>query len=111
MKSRATSLAALDTTRGPLGLPVGDVALLAAAHLGGRALNGQRILSSESAAEMQRIITPGKKFDLGLGWFRRHRDSKGPHLHRAPRRCSPRSYTSTGQILSVTGGQFGGMYA
>ena len=25
---------------------------------------------------MQRIVTEGRKFDLGLGWFRRHRDSE-----------------------------------
>ena len=55
--------------------PVGDAALLAAAHLGGGQLNKKRILSTESAAEMQRIVTPGKKFDLGLGWFRLHKDS------------------------------------
>ncbi len=45
-------------------------------HLGGGVFNGRRILSSESATEMQRIVTEGKKFDLGLGWFRRHRDSE-----------------------------------
>ena len=61
--------------------PVGDAALLAAAHLGGGALNGNRILSAESAAEMQRIETPGKKFDLGLGWFRRHSDSRRGRTH------------------------------
>lgn len=56
--------------------PVSDAALLAAAHLGGGAVGGRRILSEESTAEMQRIATPGKKFDLGLGWFRPHRDSE-----------------------------------
>lgn len=61
--------------------PVGDAALLAAAHLGGGTVAGRRILSAESAAEMQRIATPGKKFDLGLGWFRRHRDSKRGLTH------------------------------
>jgi CubicO group peptidase (beta-lactamase class C family) len=55
--------------------PAGDAALLAAAHLGGGEVNGRRILTPESAAEMQRISIAGKKFDLGLGWFRRHRDS------------------------------------
>jgi len=61
--------------------PVGDAALLAAAHLGGGELGGHRILSSESAAEMQRISTEGKKFDLGLGWFRTHRDSRRGRSH------------------------------
>ena len=56
--------------------PVGDAALLAAAHLGGGALGERRILSAESAAEMQRIATPGKRYDLGLGWLRPHRDSE-----------------------------------
>jgi CubicO group peptidase (beta-lactamase class C family) len=54
---------------------VGDAALLAAAHLCEGAVNGQRIVSAAGAREMQRIATPGKKFDLGLGWFRPHRDS------------------------------------
>jgi CubicO group peptidase (beta-lactamase class C family) len=61
--------------------PVRDAALLAAAHLGGGAANGKRILSPQSAAEMQRIVTPGKKFDLGLGWFRRHRDTRHGRTH------------------------------
>ncbi len=61
--------------------PVGDAALLAAAHLNGGSVGPRRILSAESAAEMQRIATPGKKFDLGLGWFRRHRDSERGLTH------------------------------
>jgi len=36
--------------------PATDAALLAAAHLGGGELNGRRILSSASTAEMQRIV-------------------------------------------------------
>ncbi len=56
--------------------PVGDAALVAAAHLGGGVVGGQRILSSESTAQMQQIVTEGKRFDLGLGWFRPHRDSE-----------------------------------
>ena len=56
--------------------PVGDAALLAAAHLGRGALGERRILSAESATEMQRIVTPGKRYDLGLGWLRPHRDSE-----------------------------------
>ncbi len=61
--------------------PASDAARLAAAHLGGGTVDGRRILSEESAAEMQRIATPGKKFDLGLGWFRSHRDSKRGATH------------------------------
>ena len=56
--------------------PVGDAALLAAAHLGGGALGDRRILSAESAAEMQRIVTAGKRYDLGLGWTRPHSDTE-----------------------------------
>lgn len=61
--------------------PVGDAALLAAAHAGGGQVRGTRILSPDAVAEMQRIATPGKKFDLGLGWFRRHRDSERGMTH------------------------------
>ncbi len=61
--------------------PVRDAALLAAAHLGGGAVKGGRILSPESTAVMQRIAVRGKKFDLGLGWFRRHRDSEHGLTH------------------------------
>ncbi len=56
--------------------PAGDAARLAAAHLAGGSLDGVRILAPESAAAMQRIETPGRTLDLGLGWFRRHRDGK-----------------------------------
>jgi CubicO group peptidase (beta-lactamase class C family) len=61
--------------------PVGDAALLAAAHLGGGAVHGNRILGAESVAEMQRIVTRGRRFDLGLGWFRAHRDSERGRTH------------------------------
>lgn len=61
--------------------PVGDAALLAGVHLGGGALGGRRILSPESTAQMQRVSTEGKKFDLGLGWFRTRRDSKRGRTH------------------------------
>ena len=61
--------------------PAGDAALLAAAHLGGGSVGGATILSPESTAAMQRIATPGRKFDLGLGWFRRHRDSERGSEH------------------------------
>jgi CubicO group peptidase (beta-lactamase class C family) len=61
--------------------PVGDAALLAAAHLGEGAVGDRRILSAESAAEMQTIAIAGRRFDLGLGWFRRHRDSRAGRTH------------------------------
>ncbi|MGE5408437.1 MAG: serine hydrolase domain-containing protein [Syntrophothermus sp.] len=55
--------------------PLRDAALLASAHLGGGAGGETRLLSTASAAAMQRIATPGRRYDLGLGWFRPHRDS------------------------------------
>jgi CubicO group peptidase (beta-lactamase class C family) len=53
--------------------PVGDAALLAAAHLGG-SVSGSRILSPESAAEMRRLHARGRKFDFGLAWRRSRRE-------------------------------------
>jgi CubicO group peptidase (beta-lactamase class C family) len=62
--------------------PVEDAALLAATHLGGGvAPNGTRILTTETAEAMRRIDHAGKRFDLGLGWFRRHRDSRQGRRH------------------------------
>jgi CubicO group peptidase (beta-lactamase class C family) len=39
-------------------------------HLRDGELDGARILAPESAAAMRRITIHGKRFDLGLGWFR-----------------------------------------
>lgn len=55
--------------------PVGDAAALLAAHLGDTPA-GRRILAPDTLADMQRITTPGKRFDLGLGWFRPHAASR-----------------------------------
>lgn len=41
-------------------------------HLNGGELNGTRLLSAESAAEMRRVTPRGGKRDFGLGWFRPH---------------------------------------
>ena len=32
-------------------------------------LDGTRVISADGAAEMRRIDLPGRRFDLGLGWF------------------------------------------
>lgn len=48
-----------------------DAAKLAAFHLGnGTTSNGQTILRPDTIQAMQTITTPGRPFDLGLGWFR-----------------------------------------
>jgi CubicO group peptidase (beta-lactamase class C family) len=41
-------------------------------HLNGGEMNGTRLLSAESAAEMRRVTPRGGKRDFGLGWFRSH---------------------------------------
>ena len=41
-------------------------------HLKGGEMNGTRLLSAESAAEMRRVTPRGGKRDFGLGWFRSH---------------------------------------
>ena len=33
-------------------------------------LGGNRILSAEATAAMRQITVPGRRYDLGLGWFR-----------------------------------------
>jgi CubicO group peptidase (beta-lactamase class C family) len=42
-------------------------------HLNGEEMDGTRLLSAESVAEMQRITPRGGKRDFGLGWFRSHK--------------------------------------
>ena len=48
-----------------------DAARLAALHLGDGTIDGCRLISRDAAQSMRRITTPGRPFDLGLGWFRR----------------------------------------
>jgi len=55
--------------------PVGDAARLLALHCNDGMVNGTRLLSAESIGAMARITTTGRAYDLGLGWFRPHRDS------------------------------------
>jgi CubicO group peptidase (beta-lactamase class C family) len=47
-----------------------DAARLAMLHLADGALDGQRVIAVDTARRMRHINTPGKPFDLGLGWFR-----------------------------------------
>ena len=51
-----------------------DASRFMSAHLGGGRLDGVRMLSAESVAEMQTIGAHGRKLDVGLGWFRRRSD-------------------------------------
>jgi CubicO group peptidase (beta-lactamase class C family) len=50
--------------------PVHDAARFLQMHLRDGELDGTRILPAESAAAMRHITMPGKRYDLGLGWFR-----------------------------------------
>ena len=50
--------------------PVADAARFVRMHLREGELDGVRILTQASAREMREIRWQGKRFDLGLGWFR-----------------------------------------
>jgi CubicO group peptidase (beta-lactamase class C family) len=62
--------------------PVRDAARFLRMHLRDGELDGTRILPAESAAAMRQITVTGKRFDLGLGWFRlvRQRDADPPFV-------------------------------
>jgi CubicO group peptidase (beta-lactamase class C family) len=49
---------------------VTDAARLVRLHLADGAIDGRRVLRPETARMMRDIRTPGRPFDLGLGWFR-----------------------------------------
>jgi CubicO group peptidase (beta-lactamase class C family) len=53
---------------------VTDAARLLRLHLADGIIDGRRILEPQTARSMREIATPGKPFDLGLGWFRRPAD-------------------------------------
>jgi CubicO group peptidase (beta-lactamase class C family) len=50
--------------------PVRDAARFLRMHLRDGELDGTRVLPAESVAAMRHITMRGKRFDLGLGWFR-----------------------------------------
>jgi CubicO group peptidase (beta-lactamase class C family) len=54
--------------------PVTDAARLLRLHLADGVVDGVRVLRPETARLMRDIRTPGRPFDLGLGWFRRPAD-------------------------------------
>ena len=47
-----------------------DAARFLQMHLRDGELDGTRILGVDSAVAMRQITTMGRRFDLGLGWFR-----------------------------------------
>ncbi|SNR89148.1 CubicO group peptidase, beta-lactamase class C family [Geodermatophilus saharensis] len=51
-----------------------DAARLLRLHLAEGTIDGTRVLTAGSARAMRTIATPGRPFDLGLGWFRRPAD-------------------------------------
>ena len=59
-----------------------DAGRFATAHLNDGALDGTRILRADTTRRMRHIDTPGKKIDVGQGWFRKaeHRTSTPPHV-------------------------------
>jgi CubicO group peptidase (beta-lactamase class C family) len=60
---------------------VTDAARLLRLHLADGEIEGRRILTAASAREMRDIRTPGRPFDLGLGWFRPAADrDASPHF-------------------------------
>jgi CubicO group peptidase (beta-lactamase class C family) len=50
--------------------PADELARFLQLHLRDGELDGTRILSQQSAAAMRQITMPGRRYDLGLGWFR-----------------------------------------
>jgi CubicO group peptidase (beta-lactamase class C family) len=54
--------------------PVTEAAQMIALHCNGGTVNGTRVLTRQSIDAMTAVTTPGKPYDLGLGWFRPHDD-------------------------------------
>lgn len=61
--------------------PVEDAARLIALHANHGAVGGTRLLDPVSVTEMSSITTPGRPYDLGLGWFRPHDAAGGKVEH------------------------------
>jgi CubicO group peptidase (beta-lactamase class C family) len=61
--------------------PVQDAVRFLQMHLRDGELDGTRILAADSAVAMRQIGTLGRRFDLGLGWFRQR--SNGPAARRS----------------------------
>jgi CubicO group peptidase (beta-lactamase class C family) len=54
--------------------PVTDAARLVRLHLADGVIEGNRVLRPDTARLMRDVRTPGRPFDLGLGWFRPAKD-------------------------------------
>ena len=61
---------------------VADAATFVQLHLRDGELGGTRLLSEAATREMREIKVPGKRYDLGLGWFRpaAQRDAEPPFV-------------------------------
>lgn len=57
-----------------------DAARLVRLHLGDGCLDGQRVLTAETARGMRRIVASGTRFEHALGWFRRPTGEDRAHL-------------------------------
>jgi CubicO group peptidase (beta-lactamase class C family) len=51
-----------------------DAARFLRLHLCDGAVDGRQVLKPETARRMREIVVPGRRYDLGLGWFRPARD-------------------------------------
>ena len=62
--------------------PVGDIGPFIWMHLREGEVNGVRLLEPDSVREMREIRVQGKRYELGLGWFRqaKHRDADPPYV-------------------------------
>lgn len=62
--------------------PADELARFLQLHLRDGELGGNRILSAEATAAMRRITVRGRRYDLGLGWFRpaSQRDADPPFV-------------------------------
>jgi len=62
--------------------PVDDIGPFLCMHLREGEVNGVRLLEPDSVREMREIRVRGKRYDLGLGWFRqaKHRDADPPYV-------------------------------
>jgi CubicO group peptidase (beta-lactamase class C family) len=62
--------------------PADELARFLRLHLRDGELDGTRLLSPQAAAAMRQITVPGRRYDLGLGWFRpaSQRDADPPFV-------------------------------
>jgi len=58
-----------------------EAARFMAAHINGGEVDGVRLLTPESALEMQAVQASGSKLQVGFGWFRRGKDKSQDASH------------------------------